>query len=115
MKFQKHLEEFLHKFQSMSNEEFLESVPDIQDEICDLWDEHKKMKEKSGPVIVTVYGGVAGFDRSPEGFVTGVEIRDYDVEKDKGWDELKTDEDGNKYQEILFEFKNAEKGESENS
>ena len=50
-------------------------------------------------VIVTVSGGIADVTEKPNDLE--VEIRDYDVE---GMEEdvLKTDEDGDKYREMIF-------------
>lgn len=53
-KFERKLEEFLQMFGSMEQDTFLESVPDCQNAIAFLMEEFRKMKEKSGPIIVTI-------------------------------------------------------------
>jgi len=108
-KFERQLEEFLQMFGSMEEDNFLEAAPDCQNAIAFLWEEYRKMKEKSGHIVVTVEGGEAKVSEFPKGFVTGVAIQDFDVTDD--YPDLSYNEFDDAYQETIFEMK----GEGENS
>lgn len=100
--FQTKIEGFLHKFRVMSNDEFLEAVPDIQDEICDLWDQIQEMKKQSGKVVITLCDGDVTLAKVPNGFITGVSLHDYDVPVEYEGEDVKQDEDGKRFQEMDF-------------
>lgn len=102
-KFQKQLEEFLQMFGGMEPDNFLEAVPDCQDAIEALATAYKEMKEQSGNIVLPIEGGAALEPGFPEGFVTGIEIRDYDTDGEFGV--IKENEFGDKYQQMIFEMK----------
>jgi len=51
-------------------------------------------------IIITVINGIANVIESPKNVT--VEIRDYDIEGRSDENCLKTDDDGDKYSEMLF-------------
>jgi hypothetical protein len=105
-KFEKQLETFLLSYFGMKQDNFLEALPEIQEGIESLMVEFQKMKDQAGNVIITVESGAAEVSEKPAGFITGIEIWDYDVPEDYGNEveglDTEENEDGDRYQKFVY-------------
>lgn len=62
-------------------------------------------------MVVTIEGGAAELSVKPEGFITGVEIWDYDVTEE--YEDTETNEFGDRYQSMFFPLEGENSDETE--